>query len=58
MSTADRKRKMISLHLSEEEYEILKTQFRTYGTRNVSDLARRALHRIMTRSAHRRTMSP
>jgi hypothetical protein len=39
---------MISLRLSEVEYEVLKTQYRTYGARNVSDLARLALQRIMT----------
>ena len=42
--------KMISLRLSEGEYEILKTRYRTYGARNVSDLARLALQRIMDAS--------
>jgi hypothetical protein len=40
--------KTISLRLSEGEYEVLKTRYRTYGARNVSDLARLALDRIMT----------
>jgi len=38
---------MISLRLSEEEYELLKARYHTYGARNVSDLARQALLRIM-----------
>lgn len=42
-----RRKKMISLRLSEEEYELLKTRYRTYGARNVSELARLALHRMM-----------
>lgn len=44
--------KMISLRLSEGEYETLKTRYRTYGARNVSDLARLALQRIMDASSH------
>ena len=51
MPDPDRRRKMISLRLSEVEYEILKTHYRAYGARNVSDLARLALQRIMTGSA-------
>jgi hypothetical protein len=47
MSDIDCRTKMISLRLSEEEYEVLKTRYRTYGARNVSDLARLALQRIM-----------
>ena len=43
--------KMISLRLSEVEYLALKKEYRTYGARNVSDLARLALQRIMTGSA-------
>jgi hypothetical protein len=46
-----RRRKMISLRLSEVEYELLKKHYRTYGARNVSDLARLALQRIMNGSA-------
>jgi hypothetical protein len=41
---------MISLRLSEVEYESLKTRYRAYGTRNVSELARLALQRIATDS--------
>jgi len=39
---------MISLRLSEVEYEVLKTHYRTYGARNVSELARLALQRMMS----------
>ena len=48
MLDPDRRKKMISLRLSEEEYELLKTSYHTHGARNVSDLARQALHHIMT----------
>jgi hypothetical protein len=41
---------MISLRLSEVEYEVLKKEYRIYGARNVSDFARLALQRIMTGS--------
>ena len=51
MPDSDRRNKMISLRLSKVEYEVLKTHYRTYGARNVSDLARLALQRIMTGSA-------
>jgi hypothetical protein len=50
MPDPDRRRKMISLRLSEIEYEVLKTHYRVYGARNVSDLARLALQRIMSGS--------
>jgi hypothetical protein len=50
MSDTDHRSKMISLRLSEEEYEVLKSRYRTYGTRNVSELARLALQRIVTGS--------
>jgi hypothetical protein len=51
MPDLGRRRKMISLRLSEVEYDLLKTHYRTYGARNVSDLARLALQRIMNGSA-------
>ena len=47
MLDPDRRKKMISLRLSEEEFELLKTRYHTYGARNVSDLARQALQHIM-----------
>jgi hypothetical protein len=50
MLDPDRRKKMISLRLSEEEFELLKTRYHTYGARNVSDLARQALQHILTGS--------
>jgi hypothetical protein len=51
MPNIDRKQKMISLRLSEAEYEGLKTHYRNYGVRNISELARLALERIIGESA-------
>ena len=39
---------MITLRLTEEEYEALKTRYRIYGARNISELARLALQRLIT----------
>jgi hypothetical protein len=39
---------MITLRLTEEEYEALKNRYRTFGTRNISELARLALQRLIT----------
>ena len=50
MNDIDHRNKMISLRLSEEEFELLKARYHTYGARNVSDLARQALQHIMTGS--------
>jgi hypothetical protein len=47
MPDPDHRRKMISLRLSEVEYDVLKTHYRTYGARNISDLTRLALQRIV-----------
>ena len=58
MLDPDRRKKMISLRLSEEEFELLKARYHTYGARNVSDLARQALHHIMTASPVPMTGSP
>jgi hypothetical protein len=38
---------MITLRLTEEEYEALRNCYRTYGARNVSELARLALQRLI-----------
>jgi hypothetical protein len=51
MPHTDRKQKMISLRLSDSEYESLKTHYRTYGARNMSELTRLALQRIVTGAA-------
>ena len=58
MLDPDRRKKMISLRLSEEEFELLKARYHTYGARNVSDLARQALHHMMTGSPVPTTGSP
>ena len=47
MPDSDHRRKMISLRLSEMEYDGLKTHYREYGARNISDLARLALQRLL-----------
>ena len=48
MLDPDRRKEMFSLRLSEEEFELLKTRYHTYGARNVSELVRVALQRMMT----------
>jgi hypothetical protein len=48
----DHKTKMISLRLSEVEFEFLKTRYQSYGARNVSDLARLAVQRMMQGSEY------
>ena len=47
MSESDRKSKMISVRLADEEYKALKSRYGKYGARNVSELARLALQRIL-----------
>jgi hypothetical protein len=39
---------MISLRLSEVDYEVLKTRYCAYGAHNVSGLTRLALQRLVT----------
>jgi hypothetical protein len=51
MADTDGRKRMISLRLSQAEYEVVKTHYRTFGARNVSDFARLALQRIVTGSA-------
>jgi hypothetical protein len=51
MSDSDRKQKMISLRLSEEEYKGLHTHYRAYGVRNMSEFTRLALQRIVAEPA-------
>jgi hypothetical protein len=51
MSATNSRKKMISLRLSEVEYEIIRTQYLIHGARNVSDLARLALQRMMNGSS-------
>jgi len=47
MSVLEHKTRMISLRLSEVEFDFLKTRYQNYGARNVSDLARLAVQRMM-----------
>jgi hypothetical protein len=42
---------MISLRLSEEEYEGLNTHYRAHGVRNISEFARLAIQRIVAEPA-------
>ena len=51
MPDSDHRSKMISLRLSEVEYEGLKAHYRAYGARNISEFARLGLQRVMTGSA-------
>jgi hypothetical protein len=44
---ASRRSKMISLRISEEEYDSLQHYSREYGVRSISELARVALSRMM-----------
>lgn len=48
MPQATRKTKMISIRLSQEEYEFLKTVYESRGIRSVSEFARDAMNRIVT----------
>jgi hypothetical protein len=48
MSDHTRRSKMISLRLSAEEYEALRTLYPNYGARNISDFARLAIQRIIS----------
>jgi hypothetical protein len=45
-----RRNRMISLRLSEEEYAALRAHSSSYGARNVSDLARLALQRVLAQA--------
>jgi len=47
MTQKARKGKMISLRLSEAQYEALHALYPAYGARNVSDFARLALQRVI-----------
>ena len=55
MPGQNRKNKMISLRISEEEYSALRARFLGYGARNVSDLARMALQRVIAQSPEPQT---
>ncbi len=42
-----RKNRIISLRLSEEEYESLKSRYASCGVRSLSEFARDAMHRML-----------
>jgi hypothetical protein len=48
MPDSEPKRKMLSIRLSDVEYDAIKAHLQNYGARNASDLARLALQRIMS----------
>lgn len=50
MADPRRKSKMISLRLSDEEYEAMRALYASYGARNVSDFARLAVQRTISNS--------
>jgi hypothetical protein len=50
MPDTDRRKKMISLRLSEVEYEALRAHYPSYGARNISDFARLAMQHIIGNS--------
>jgi hypothetical protein len=50
MQDTDRRKKMISLRLSEVEYEALRAHYPSYGARNISDFARLAMQRVIGNS--------
>jgi hypothetical protein len=43
-----RKSRMISLRLSNEEYEALRSLYRVHGSRSVSEFARTAMQKVIT----------
>ena len=47
MHDPSRKCRMISLRLTEVEYEALRAQYPSYGARNISDFARSAMLRVI-----------
>jgi hypothetical protein len=47
MYETDRKNKIITIRLSKDEYDALKSKYDKYGARNLSDLARLAFQKIL-----------
>lgn len=47
MSVLMKRSKMVSVRLSHDEFEELKTVCEVLGARSISDLARTAMHRLM-----------
>jgi hypothetical protein len=50
MQKSERKVKIISLRLSDEEYESLKAQYTAHGAKSLSDFARTAMQRLIAAS--------
>lgn len=51
MSVLKRKCRMISLRLSNEEYETLRNLYSSHGSRSVSEFARTAMQRVINETA-------
>lgn len=47
MAVLKRKSRMISLRLSNEEYEALRSLYRVHGSRSVSEFARNAMQKVI-----------
>lgn len=47
MAVLKRKSRMISLRLSDEEYEALRSLYRLHGSRSVSEFARNAMQKVI-----------
>ena len=47
MAVLKRKNRMISLRLSNEEYEALRSLYRVHGSRSVSEFARDAMQKVI-----------
>ncbi len=50
MAVLKRKSRMISLRLSDEEYESLRSLYRMHGSRSVSEFARNAMQKVIGES--------
>jgi predicted DNA-binding protein len=50
MAVLKRKSRMISLRLSDEEYESLRSLYRLHGSRSVSEFARNAMQKVIGES--------
>ena len=53
MSDLTRKSRIVSLRVSPQEYDVLKSLYRSHGARSVSDFARLAMHRVLASSLSR-----
>jgi hypothetical protein len=51
MAVLKRKSRMISLRLSNEEYESLRSLYRIHGSRSVSEFARNAMQKVIAETA-------